>query len=116
MRHLKKTKKLDRGSAARKALLKSLSGSLILAEKIVTTKAKARALSPHLEKLINKAKDKNLSNERYVLRFLPKLAVKKLFSQIAPRYASRNGGYVRIIKIGRRHHDKAEMAVVELVK
>lgn len=116
MRHLKKIKKLDRNSAARKALLKSLSGSLILAGKIITTKAKARALAPHVERLISKAKAKNLASERYLLRFLPKPAVKKIFSEIAPGYATRVGGYTRIIKIGRRHHDKAEMAVVELIK
>lgn len=115
MRHLKKIKKLDRNSAARKSLLKSMSGSLVLTEKIVTTKAKARALAPHVERLISKAKANNLASERYLLRFLPKPAVKKLFSEIAPRYASRSGGYTRIIKIGRRHHDKAEMAVVELI-
>ncbi|MBU3964924.1 50S ribosomal protein L17 [Patescibacteria group bacterium] len=115
MRHLKKIKKLDRNAAARKSLLKSMSGSLILAEKIITTKAKARALAPHVERLISKAKVKNLASERYLLRFLPKPAVKKIFSEIAPRYASRIGGYTRIIKIGRRHHDKAEMAVVELI-
>jgi large subunit ribosomal protein L17 len=116
MRHLKKVKKLDRNRAARKALLKSLAGALILEEKIITTKAKGRALKSHVEKLITKAKNKSLANERRLLRFLPRSAVKKLISDIAPRYLARNGGYSRLVKIGKRHHDKAEMAVVELVK
>lgn len=116
MKHLKKIKKLDRNRAARRALLKSLAGALITEEKIVTTKAKGRAVKSHTEKLITKAKNKSLANERYLLRFLPRPAVQKLISVIAPRYQGRNGGYTRLVKIGRRHHDKAEMAVVELVK
>lgn len=116
MRHLKKVKKLDRAAGPRKALLKSLTGALITNEKIVTTKAKGRALVPHAEKLITKAKDKNLANERYLLRFLPRPAVVKLVSEIAPRYKDRNGGYTRLVKIGKRLHDKAEMVVVELIK
>lgn len=107
---------MNRDRAGRKALLKSLSGSLIEEEKIVTTKAKARALKPHIEKLITKAKDKNLANERHLLKFLSKPAVHKLISEIAIRYKDRNGGYSRLIKIGKRHHDKAEMAILELVK
>lgn len=116
MRHLKKIKKLDRASSARKALLKSLTGALITSEKIVTTKAKGRALVPHVERLVTKAKNKNLANSRYLSRFIPRPAVQKLVSDIAPRYKERNGGYTRLVKIGRRHHDKAEMVVVEFVK
>lgn len=96
--------------------MKSLAGALITEEKIVTTKAKGRALRSHVEKLITKAKSKSLANERHLLRFLPRPAVMKLISDIAPRYQTRNGGYTRLVKIGKRHHDKAEMAVVELVK
>ena len=116
MRHLKKVKKLDRSSSARKALLKSLTGALITSEKIVTTKAKGRALAPHVERLITKAKNKSLASHRHLLKFVPKPSVQKLVSEIAPRYAERNGGYTRVVKIGRRHHDKAEMVVVEFVK
>lgn len=116
MRHLKKVKKLDRARGARKALLKSLSGALIASEKIVTTKAKGRALKSHIEKLITKAKDKNLASERHLLKVLPKPAAHKLIADIAPRYQNRNGGYARLVKIGKRHHDKAEMVVVELLK
>ena len=116
MRHLKKIKKLDRNRAARKALLKSLAGALITNEKIVTTKAKGRALRSHVEKLITKAKVKNLANQRLLLRFLPKPAAMKLISVIGPRYQTRNGGYTRLVKIGKRLHDKAEMVVVDLVK
>lgn len=116
MRHLNKIKKLDRSSSARKALLKSLTGSLIQSEKIITTKAKGRALAPHVEKLITRAKKKDLAAERALLRFIPAIYVKKLISEIAPRYSDRNGGYTRLTKIGRRQHDKAELVVVELLK
>jgi len=116
MRHLNKKNRLARSSSARKALFKSLSGSLIEHEKIVTTKAKGRALKSHIEKLITKAKNKNLTSERFLLRFLPKPAVRKLLNEIAPRYKERNGGYTRLVKIGRRQNDKAEMVVVDLVK
>ncbi len=116
MRHLKKTKKLDRSSSARKSLLKSLSGSLIELEKITTTKAKGRALAPHVERLITKAKSNTLANRRNLLRFIAKPAVDKLIAVIAVRYKDRSGGYTRITKIGRRLNDSAEMVVVELVK
>ncbi len=116
MRHLKKTKKLDRSSSARKALLKSLSGSFIELEKIITTKAKGRALAPHIERLITKAKTNNLASRRNILKFVTKPAAEKLISDIAVRYKERNGGYTRITKIGRRLNDSAEMVVVELVK
>lgn len=116
MRHLNKVKKLDRSSSQRKALLKSLTGSLIESEKIITTKAKGRALAPHVERLITRAKKKDLANERYLLKFIPASSVKKLVSEIAPRYAARNGGYTRLTKIGRRQHDQAELVVVELLK
>lgn len=116
MRHLSKVKKLDRSNSARKSLIKSLSGSLIEHEKITTTKAKGRALKSHIEKLITKAKNNNLSAERFLLRFLPKAAAKKLIKDIAPRYKERNGGYTRMVKIGKRFNDKAEMVVVELIK
>lgn len=116
MRHLKKTKKLDRSSSARKALLKSLSGSLIDKEKIVTTKAKGRALAPHVERLITKAKNNTLANRRNLLKLVTKPAADKLITVIAIRYKERNGGYTRITKIGKRLNDSAEMVVVELVK
>ncbi len=116
MRHLKKTKKLDRSSSARKALLKSLSGSLIELEKITTTKAKGKALAPHVERLITKAKSNTLASRRNLLKFIAKPAVEKLISAIAIRYKERNGGYTRITKIGKRLNDSAEMVVVELLK
>lgn len=116
MRHLKKTRKLDRSSSARKALLKSLSGSLIEKEKITTTKAKGKALAPHIERLITKAKNNTLANRRNLLRFITKPAAKKLIAVIAIRYKDRNGGYTRITKIGKRLNDSAEMVVVELLK
>ncbi len=116
MRHLKKVKKIDRTYSARKALLKSLAGSLINSEKIITTKAKGRSVAPHVERLITVAKKGDLSGERHLLRFLPISAAKKLISEIAPRYKERNGGYTRLTKIGKRQHDKAELVMVELIK
>lgn len=116
MRHLKKLKKLDRSASQRKALLKSLTGSLIDAGKIITTKAKGRSLAPHIERLITRAKKKDLAAERYLLKFIPAIYVKKMISEIAPRYITRNGGYTRLTKIGARQHDKAELVVVELLK
>ncbi len=116
MKHLNSVKKLDRSASARKALLKSLTGSLIDAEKIITTKAKGKSLAPHIERLITRAKKKDLAAERYLLKFIPAVFVKKLINEIVPRYSTRNGGYTRLIKIGRRQHDKAELVVVELLK
>lgn len=116
MRHLKKTKKLDRSSSARKSLLKSLSGSLIQKEKIITTKAKGKALAPYIERLITKAKNNTLANRRNLLKFLTKPSVDKLIAEIAVSFKDRNGGYTRVTKMGRRLGDSAEMVAIELVK
>lgn len=85
-------------------------------EKIVTTKAKGRALGPHVERLITKAKNNTLASRRNLLRLITRPAADKLITVIAARYKNRNGGYTRITKIGRRLNDSAEMVVVELVK
>ncbi|MFW6123804.1 MAG: 50S ribosomal protein L17 [Acidobacteriota bacterium] len=116
MRHLVKRHRLGRDSAQRKALLRSLLTSFLEKERITTTKAKAKALRPVAEKMITLAKNGSLHARRRVLRTVYKKdVVKKLFEDIGPRFAERPGGYTRIIKLGPRDGDGAEMAVIELV-
>jgi large subunit ribosomal protein L17 len=105
------------GSAAhQKAMFGNLVASLIAAEAIVTTEAKAKALRPIAEKVITKAKKGGVHNQRLVVGFIrDKDMAHKLFEEIGPRYADRNGGYLRILKLGPRHGDNAPMARVELV-
>jgi large subunit ribosomal protein L17 len=98
------------------AMLANLTASLIAAEAIVTTEAKAKALRPVAEKVITKAKKGGLHNHRQVVSYLgDKEMAHKLFSEIGPRYADRNGGYTRILKLGPRPGDNAPMARIELV-
>jgi len=112
----KKQRKLSRKSAPRKALLKALASALILIEKIKTTEAKAKELSGFIAKSISRAKLGGLCSKRLLAReFSPKI-VKKLVEEIAPRYKERKGGYTRIIKLGPRKSDGAEMVVIELIK
>ena len=108
-------KKFGRPSAQRKALLKSLATALILNGRIKTTEVKAKSLRPEFEKLITKAKTNTVHSKRLVSGLLHKDVAKKLFTEIAPRYASRNGGYTRIIKLGARKSDGAKMAYIEIV-
>ena len=90
--------------------------SLIAAEAITTTEAKAKALRPVAEKMITKAKKGGLHNHRQVVSFLrDREMATKLFDEIGPRYQDRAGGYTRVIKIGPRHGDNAPMARIELV-
>jgi large subunit ribosomal protein L17 len=116
MRKRKKGRKLSRKRDQRRALLKSLARELFLREKIKTTTARAKELRSFAEKFIERAKEKNLSNLRYLKRFFGKDVVKKLFEEIGPRYRERKGGYTRIIKLGPRKSDGAEMAIIELLK
>jgi large subunit ribosomal protein L17 len=116
MRKRKKGRKLSRKRDIRRALLKSLARELFLKEKIKTTEAKAKELRSFAEKFVERAKEKNLSNLRYLRRFFGKDVIKKLFEEIGPRYKERKGGYTRIIKLGPRKSDGAEMAIIELVK
>ncbi|MCQ4081392.1 50S ribosomal protein L17 [Streptomyces sp. RB6PN25] len=106
------------GSAAhQKAMLANLARSLFEHGRITTTEAKARRLRPYAERLITKAKKGDLHNRRLVLRDITdKDTVYTLFSEIAPRYENRPGGYTRITKIGNRRGDNAPMAVIELVE
>jgi len=117
MRHQKTRNKLSRDSAHRKALLMNLSKELIEHERIKTTEAKAKAVKPEVEKLITLAKRGDLHARRQALSTLAqdKFAVHKLFVEVAPRYAERNGGYTRILKLGPRRSDATEMVFLELV-
>ena len=111
-----KGKRFGGDAAHQKAMFGNLVASLIAAEAIVTTEAKAKALRPVAEKVITKAKKGGLHNHRQVVSYLgDKEMAHKLFTEIGPRYADRNGGYTRILKLGPRHGDNASMARIELV-
>ena len=105
------------GSAShQKAMMAHLVASLIAAEAITTTEAKAKAMRPVAEKMITKAKKGGLHNHRQVVKFLhDREMASKLFDEIGPRYAERPGGYTRILKLGPRPGDNAPMARIELV-
>jgi large subunit ribosomal protein L17 len=112
----KKGHRLGSDSSHQKAMLGNLVASLVAAEYLVTTEAKAKALRPVAERMITKAKRGGVHNQRQVVAFIrDKDMAHKLFDEIGPRYATRNGGYLRILKLGPRHGDNAHMARVELV-
>jgi large subunit ribosomal protein L17 len=114
MRHLRTINHLGRKSADRKALLANMASSLILHKRITTSMAKARALRSYVEPLITKSKDDSTNSRRVVFSYLEnKTAVSELFREVAPRITSRPGGYTRILKMGNRLGDAAEM--IELV-
>ena len=117
MRHAKQKGKLSRDSAHRRALMRNLCRDVIEHERIKTSQAKAKAVKPKLEKLITLAKRGDLHARRQALSELSqdKFLVHKLFEEIAPRYADRNGGYTRIVKLGPRRSDSTEMVFLELV-
>lgn len=116
MRHNKKTKVLDRKSDARGLLLRNLVTQLFLHEKIKTTSAKARVIKPLAEKIITKGKKKDLAALREIFKYVMKKEVAhKILNIISPRYLERKGGYTRIIKIGPRQGDGAEIVQIELV-
>jgi large subunit ribosomal protein L17 len=116
MRHRKKGKKLGRTSSHRKRTLQALSNALIENKNITTTISKAKALRPFVEPLITRAKDDTEHNRREVFRHLQnKEMVSELFGEVAERVGDRPGGYTRIIKLGQRSGDGAELALVELV-
>ncbi|HEY2293038.1 MAG TPA: 50S ribosomal protein L17 [Thermoanaerobaculia bacterium] len=113
MRH----RKLGRTSSHREALFRNQLQSLVEKEKIVTTLPKAKELRPIAEKVITRGKHGTLHDRRWVLRWVLKRdLVKKVFDEIAPRFTARPGGYLRIVKLGPRLGDGAEMAVLELVE
>ena len=116
MRHKVAHRKLGRTTEHRMAMLKTMSASLIKHEQIVTTLPKAKELRPYIEKLVTLAKKGGLSNRRLAhARLQDDAQLKKLFDVLAPRYAGRPGGYVRVLKAGFRASDQAAMAVIEFV-
>lgn len=121
MRHGDKQNNLGRTKSHRDALLRNLAGELIMHKRIVTTHAKARSLRTFIEPLITKTKKNDsetqiMHQHRVVFSYLnDKTAVKELFTVVAPKVASRPGGYTRIIKLGTRVGDNAELALIELV-
>jgi len=116
MRHRKNVAKLGRKPEARKRLLRSLVTSLILEERITTSLARAKAARSAAEKIITKGRNDSVHARRQVARFVyGSKAVQKLFNELGPRYADRNGGYTRILKLGPRKGDAAEACILELV-
>jgi len=118
VRHQKTRHKLSRSSAHRKALLANLCVEVIDHERVRTTEAKAKAVKPHVERLITLAKRGDLHARRQATATLghpDKGVIYKLFEEVAPRYGERNGGYTRILKLGPRRSDATEMVFIELV-
>ncbi|WP_263820301.1 50S ribosomal protein L17 [Salinibacter sp.] len=116
MRHRKKGKKIGRTASHRKRTLQSLSNALIENKSITTTVAKAKALRPFVEPLITRAKEDTQHNRREVFRHLQSNdAIDELFGEVSDRVGDRPGGYTRIIKLGQRSGDGAELALIELV-
>lgn len=116
MRHNKAINHLGRQSGHRKALLANMACSLIEHKRITTTVAKAKALRSYVEPLITKSKEDTTHNRRIVFSYLKdKNAVSELFRTIAPKIAERQGGYTRVLHVGFRQGDAAEMALIELV-
>jgi large subunit ribosomal protein L17 len=116
MRHLKAGKKLGRNTSHRRALLRNLVTSLIVEERIETTIPKAKAMRPHVEKMITLGKRGDVAARRLAQAYLmtPE-SVTKLFDTIGPRFGDRNGGYLRIVRTGFRRGDAADVAFVELL-
>ena len=116
MRHRKIRRKLGRTTSHREALLSNMAAALITHGRITTTLAKSKALRPVVEKLITLGKRQDISARRRAALILKdKDAVKKLFTEVGPRYGERNGGYTRIMRLGPRAGDGAPMAILELV-
>ena len=117
MRHNVKGRKLGRTTAHRKAMFRNQLASLVENERIRTTLPKAKELRPIAEKIVTQGKKDTLHARRQVNRWLPRRdLVKKVFDEIAPRFEGRPGGYLRIVKLGPRQGDGAEMALVEFVE
>ena len=116
MRHNKAVNHLGRKSGHRKALLANMASSLILHKRITTTLAKAKALRSYVEPLISKSKEDTTHSRRVVFSYLKdKNAVSELFRTVAPKVADRPGGYTRVLHLGFRQGDAADMALIELV-
>jgi large subunit ribosomal protein L17 len=116
MRHRDKGKILSRKVGPRKALFRHLVTSVILYEKVRTTEAKAKAIRPMVEKAITTGKVSTLSSRRKLMsQFYTEHPVKKILEVLGPRYEARKGGYTRIVKVGPRQNDGAQMVQIELV-
>ncbi|MBO4398206.1 MAG: 50S ribosomal protein L17 [Bacteroidaceae bacterium] len=116
MRHNKKFNHLSRKAAHRAAMLSNMATSLIMHKRITTTLQKAKALRVYVEPLVTKAKDDTTASRRVVFSYLQnKYAITELFGPIANKIANRPGGYTRIIKLGKRASDDADMAFIEFV-
>ena len=116
MRHRHGLRKLNRTSAHRLAMLRNMMVSLLKHEAIKTTLPKAKELRRVVEPLITLAKDPTVANKRLAFnRLRDREIVVKLFNELGPRFANRNGGYTRITKLGPRRGDAAEMAIIELI-
>ena len=116
MRHNKKFNHLGRTASHRSAMLANMAISLIMHKRITTTVAKAKALKKYVEPLITRSKEDTTNNRRVVFSYLQnKFAIKELFSVVAEKVGNRPGGYTRIIKLGTRQGDAAEICFIELV-
>ncbi len=116
MRHRQKGRALSRTKAHRRAMLSNMASSLFEHEKVVTTEAKAKELRPYAEKIITLARRGDLHARRRVERRIKDRKITgRLFSELGPRYADRPGGYTRIVKLGHREGDGAEVARIELL-
>lgn len=116
MRHGKKFNHLSRTTSHRAAMLSNMASSLILSKRISTTVAKAKALRKYVEPLLTKSKTDDTNSRRVVFSYLQnKESVSELFNEVAEKIATRPGGYTRILKIGNRAGDNAEMCIIELV-
>lgn len=116
MRHNKKFNHLGRTASHRDAMLANMACSLIMHKRITTTLAKAKALKKYVEPLVTRSKDDSTNSRRVVFRYLQdKVTVAELFKTVGPAVGERPGGYTRVIKLGTRQGDAAEMAFIELV-
>ncbi len=116
MRHKVFGRKLSRDTKARKALLKNVAASLVIYGRLTTTLAKAKFAAPYIEKLVTLAKKNRLSSNRWLAQTLPRDAFAKMVQELGPGFASRQGGYTRIIRLSTRRGDSAPMARLEFVE
>ena len=116
MRHRKAGFKLGRKTPHRRALLRNLVTSILMEDRVETTLTKAKAVRPHVEKMITLGKKGDLHSRRQALSFMmTRESVTRLFDTVAPRYGERNGGYLRIVRTGFRKGDGGETALIELL-
>ena len=120
MQHKNKTKEFGRKASQRKAMYKTMLGSLIMREKIQTTEAKAKELKARIDKVINKAKAENdekkkLSVRRDLAKYIPEIAIKKITGEFLKKFENKNCGYAKVITLAPRKSDGAAIAVIEFI-